>query len=151
MEASNAAAKLIEDYKSRKKRFGSQKATQKPIEAKARRPGPLLLMFLPLLIVPSLIRFPAGASTGFAVLDGRPLVDAEILITSEDGGQHSVSTDPDGDFVVNLPKGTYSFSLEGGAVGPKCVKIHPGMNFRVSFSNAPLKDKHLTSGGNRLE
>lgn len=49
MEASTAAAKLIEDYKGRKRRLGSQKATHTPAQA-SRRPYPLLL--LPILLVP---------------------------------------------------------------------------------------------------
>ena len=44
-----AAAKLIEDYKGRKRRLGSQTATHTPEKAN-RRPYPLLL--LPILLVP---------------------------------------------------------------------------------------------------
>lgn len=149
MEASKAAAKLIEDYRGRKRRFGSQKATQKPTEAKARRPGPLLLL-PPLLLALPLLLFPGKASTGFAVLDGRPLADSKMVATSEDGAQHLVSTNREGGFKSQIPEGTYSFSLEGGAVGPKGVKIHPGMNLRVSFST-PSKNKPLTYDGRRLK
>lgn len=47
MEASVVAAKLIEEYKGRKRRLGSQKANKRPAKA-SRRPNPLLL--LPLLL-----------------------------------------------------------------------------------------------------
>lgn len=43
MEASAAAARLIEDYKGRKRRLGSQKATETPTKA-TRRLSPLLLL-----------------------------------------------------------------------------------------------------------
>lgn len=148
MEASKAAAKLIEDYRGRKRRLGSQKAPQKPTEAKARRLGPLLL--LPLLLAPAFLLFPRKSSTGFAVLDGRPLAESKMVATSEDGERHVVSTNQEGDFVAQIPKGTYSFSLEGSereAVGPKGVKIYPGMNLRVSFSSPPPKGKLLTYDG----
>lgn len=136
MEASTAAAKMIEDYRSRNRRFGSQKAPQKPNEAKARRPGPILLVppALVLLAASPWWMYPAE-SKGYATMGGRPLPNARVVLTSEGGEVHTATTDENGDFRVSVPRGVYEAAVQGSdARGPKGLPLKPGDRFRLQFS-----------------